>query len=82
LDPLAGSYFIEALTNELEEGAMNYIGTIESLGSGEWKMLYGMIKGIETGFFPERDRGRIIHVPEGSGKEGESRCRGESIHYG
>jgi methylmalonyl-CoA mutase N-terminal domain/subunit len=51
IDPLAGSYFIEALTNELEERAMKYIGSIESLGSGEWKMLSGMIKGIETGFF-------------------------------
>jgi len=51
IDPLAGSYFIEALTNELEERAMKYIGTIESLGSGEWEMLDGMIKGIETGFF-------------------------------
>lgn len=51
IDPLAGSYFIEALTNELEERAMKYIGTIESLDSGEWKMLSGMIKGIETGFF-------------------------------
>ncbi len=51
IDPLAGSYFIEALTNELEERAMKYIRTIESLGSGEWKMLSGMIKGIETGFF-------------------------------
>jgi methylmalonyl-CoA mutase N-terminal domain/subunit len=51
IDPLAGSYYIEALTNELEERAMKYIGSIESLGSGEWKMLSGMIKGIETGFF-------------------------------
>jgi len=51
IDPLAGSYFIEALTNELEERAMKYIGTIEFLGSEEWKMLSGMIKGIETGFF-------------------------------
>jgi methylmalonyl-CoA mutase N-terminal domain/subunit len=51
IDPLAGSYFVEALTNELEERAMKYIGTIESLGSGEWKMLSGMIKGIENGFF-------------------------------
>jgi methylmalonyl-CoA mutase N-terminal domain/subunit len=51
IDPLAGSYFIETLTNELEERAMKYIRTIESLGSGEWKMLSGMIKGIETGFF-------------------------------
>lgn len=51
IDPLAGSYFIEALTNELEERAMKYIGTVESLGRGDWKMLSGMIKGIDTGFF-------------------------------
>lgn len=51
IDPLAGSYFVEALTNEMEERAMKYIGNIESLGSGEWKMLSGVINGIETGFF-------------------------------
>ncbi len=51
IDPLAGSYFVEALTGELEERAMKYIVTVESLGSGEWKMLTGMIKGIENGFF-------------------------------
>lgn len=51
IDPLAGSYFVEALTNELEKRAMEYIRNIESLGSGEWKMLSGMIKGIENGFF-------------------------------
>jgi methylmalonyl-CoA mutase N-terminal domain/subunit len=51
IDPLAGSYFVEALTNELEKRAMEYIRNIESLGSGEWKMHSGMIKGIENGFF-------------------------------
>lgn len=51
IDPLGGSYFVEALTNELEDRALKYIGTIESFGSGEWKMLSGMIKGIENGFF-------------------------------
>jgi methylmalonyl-CoA mutase N-terminal domain/subunit len=51
IDPLAGSYFVEALTNELEKRTMEYIRNIESLGNGEWKMLSGMIKGIENGFF-------------------------------
>jgi len=51
VDPLAGSYFVEALTNELEDRAMKYIERIESMGSGERKMLSGVIKGIETGFF-------------------------------
>jgi methylmalonyl-CoA mutase N-terminal domain/subunit len=51
VDPLAGSYFVETLTNELEDRAMKYIERIESMGSGERKILSGVIKGIETGFF-------------------------------
>jgi methylmalonyl-CoA mutase N-terminal domain/subunit len=43
IDPLAGSYYVEKLTNELEEGAYNYFKKIEEIG--------GVIKGIEKGFF-------------------------------
>ncbi len=43
VDPLGGSYFVEALTNEMEERAMNYIDKIDSMG--------GVIAGIEKGFF-------------------------------
>jgi len=43
IDPLGGSYFIEALTNEMEERAMSYIDKIDSMG--------GVIAGIEKGFF-------------------------------
>jgi methylmalonyl-CoA mutase N-terminal domain/subunit len=43
IDPLGGSYFVEALTNEMEERAMNYIDKIDSMG--------GVIAGIEKGFF-------------------------------
>src|ERR1700681_3813197 len=39
VDPLAGSYFIEALTNELEAAAQEYLGKIDALG--------GMIKALE-----------------------------------
>lgn len=42
VDPLGGSYFIETLTNELEEKAMDYINTIEKLG--------GAVKAIENGY--------------------------------
>jgi methylmalonyl-CoA mutase N-terminal domain/subunit len=42
-DPLAGSYFVEALTNELERDARRYFAQIEALG--------GVIPAIETGFF-------------------------------
>ena len=42
VDPLAGSYYIEALTNEIETRASEYLGKIEALG--------GMIKAIERGY--------------------------------
>jgi methylmalonyl-CoA mutase N-terminal domain/subunit len=42
IDPLAGSYFIESLTNEMEEGALEYLRRIDELG--------GMVRAIELGF--------------------------------
>ena len=42
IDPLAGSYFVEALTNEIEEKAWEYIDKIDGMG--------GMIAAIEKGF--------------------------------
>jgi methylmalonyl-CoA mutase N-terminal domain/subunit len=42
IDPLAGSYFVEALTNEIEEKAWQYIRKIDEMG--------GMIKAIERGY--------------------------------
>ena len=41
-DPLAGSYYIEYLTNQIELKAMEYITKIDNMG--------GMITAIETGF--------------------------------
>lgn len=42
VDPFAGSYVIEKLTNEIEEAAMKYITKIDELG--------GMISAIEQGY--------------------------------
>ncbi len=42
-DPLAGSYFVEAMTNRLESQAYAYFERIEKLG--------GVIPAIEAGFF-------------------------------
>ncbi|HSK63386.1 MAG TPA: methylmalonyl-CoA mutase family protein [Pyrinomonadaceae bacterium] len=41
-DPLAGSYAIEHLTDEVEEGAQEYLKKIEAMG--------GMLRAIETGY--------------------------------
>jgi methylmalonyl-CoA mutase N-terminal domain/subunit len=45
-DPLGGSYFVEALTNEEERGAWDYIHRIDALG--------GMVAAIERGY-PQRE---------------------------
>jgi methylmalonyl-CoA mutase, N-terminal domain len=42
VDPVAGSYAIETLTNEIESGAQAYISRIDALG--------GMLRAIEAGF--------------------------------
>ncbi|MFP4672770.1 MAG: methylmalonyl-CoA mutase family protein, partial [Desulfohalobiaceae bacterium] len=42
IDPLAGSYFVEKLTNEMEEQAWEYIERIDDMG--------GMQQAIEQGF--------------------------------
>ncbi|MCP4633917.1 MAG: methylmalonyl-CoA mutase, partial [candidate division Zixibacteria bacterium] len=43
IDPLAGSYFIESLTDRLEQQAEDYFAEIEKRG--------GVLKAIEEGFF-------------------------------
>ncbi|MFC1561638.1 methylmalonyl-CoA mutase [candidate division KSB1 bacterium] len=43
IDPLAGSYFVESLTNKMEKGAEDYFRQIESIG--------GVVSGIESGWF-------------------------------
>jgi methylmalonyl-CoA mutase N-terminal domain/subunit len=43
VDPLAGSYFVEAMTNQMEQAAYEYFRRIEALG--------GVIPAIEKGFF-------------------------------
>src|SRR5579863_6538964 len=42
IDPLAGSYYVESLTSEIESRAAEYLGKIEVLG--------GMLKAIERGY--------------------------------
>jgi methylmalonyl-CoA mutase N-terminal domain/subunit len=42
IDPLAGSYYIESLTNEIEKRATDYLDKIAAMG--------GMLKAIERGY--------------------------------
>lgn len=43
IDPLAGSYYVESLTDEMEREAEEYFKKIEQLG--------GVVQGIESGWF-------------------------------
>ncbi len=46
VDPLGGSYFVERLTLDMEQGAQGYFDTIDRMG--------GMVEAIEEGF-PQRE---------------------------
>jgi methylmalonyl-CoA mutase N-terminal domain/subunit len=46
VDPLGGSYFVEALTREMEEGSLAYFDQIDRMG--------GMVEAIERGF-PQKE---------------------------
>jgi methylmalonyl-CoA mutase, N-terminal domain len=45
VDPLAGSYYVESLTNEIEKRANDYLQKIEVMG--------GMLKAIERGYIQQ-----------------------------
>jgi methylmalonyl-CoA mutase, N-terminal domain len=45
IDPLAGSYYVESLTDEIESGAHELITQVDALG--------GAAKAIEAGFFQD-----------------------------
>ena len=46
VDPLGGSYFVESLTKQMEDGAYDYFAKIDAMG--------GMVEAIEKGF-PQRE---------------------------
>ena len=72
IDPLGGSYFVEALTSKIEEQAEEYFARIEEMGNGS--ILEGMLVGIERGFFQSEiadaafreqeryEKGRLVKV--------------------
>lgn len=60
VDPLGGSYFMEALTDKVEGEALAYIEEIDNMGRGPWKPEFassstiddgGCVQGIHKGYF-------------------------------
>jgi methylmalonyl-CoA mutase N-terminal domain/subunit len=72
IDPLGGSYFVEALTDRMEQAAEEYFAKIKDMGQGS--MLEGMLAGIERGYFQSEiadaayreqelyEKGRLVKV--------------------
>jgi methylmalonyl-CoA mutase N-terminal domain/subunit len=67
IDPLGGSYVIEALTNKMEKEAFDYIKSIDELG--------GIIKAIDIGF-PQKE------IADAAYKYQQELDRGEKVIVG
>ena len=62
VDPIGGSYYVEWLTDKIEEEAMRYIEKIDEMG--------GMVKAIENGF-PQREIQRSAYEKQKAIDSGE-----------
>jgi len=59
IDPLGGSWFIEALTDRIEAEAEDYFSAIEEMGDGS--ILDGMLAGIERAYFQKEMADAAFH---------------------
>jgi methylmalonyl-CoA mutase N-terminal domain/subunit len=62
VDPLGGSYFVERLTLDMEQGAFDYFGKLDAMG--------GMVRAIERGF-PQKEIGDASYVYQRAVENGE-----------
>jgi len=58
VDPLGGSIFVESMTNNIEEAALDYIDKIDEMGGGS--MHQGMLQAISSGYI-EREIARSAY---------------------
>ncbi|HVM30704.1 MAG TPA: methylmalonyl-CoA mutase family protein [Candidatus Limnocylindrales bacterium] len=71
VDPLGGSWFVEALTNEVERQTWAYLDEIDRLG--------GMVKAIEAGY-PQREIGEAAYRFQRELDAGEREIVGVNVH--
>ena len=62
IDPLGGSWFVEALTDETERAAEDYFSKIDDMGNGS--ILDGMLSGIEQGYFQQEIADAAFHYQQ------------------
>ncbi len=61
VDPLAGSYYVESLTNEIEKRADDYLEKIQAMG--------GMLKAIERGYVQQEIQNAAYEYQQAVDKE-------------
>ena len=66
IDPLAGSYYVESLTNEIEKRAAEYLEKIDALG--------GMLKAIERAYVQQEIQNAAYEYQQ-RGRSAGSNCR-------
>lgn len=71
VDPLGGSYYVEALTNEMEKRTLAYLGEIEDHG--------GIVKTIETGWI-QQEIARSAYVRQKEIDEGKRKVIGVNMY--
>ena len=71
VDPLGGSYFVEKLTRDMEDGARGYFDEIDRMG--------GMVAAIEAGFPAAGDRRELVPVSAGGRGPGEDDRRRQRL---
>ncbi len=62
IDPLGGSWFVEELTDRIEEEAEAYFARIDDMGNGS--ILDGMLAGIEEGYFQREIADAAFHYQQ------------------
>jgi methylmalonyl-CoA mutase N-terminal domain/subunit len=67
VDPLGGSFFVEALTNKMEQGTLDYFDRIDAMG--------GMVEAVEKGF-PQREIQESAYQYQKALARGEQRIVG------
>jgi methylmalonyl-CoA mutase N-terminal domain/subunit len=73
IDPLGGSWFVEALTDRMEEEAEAYFARIREMGGGSF--LDGVLAGIESGYFQKE-------IAEAAYRQQLKEERGEKVVVG
>ncbi|HEV8334972.1 MAG TPA: methylmalonyl-CoA mutase family protein [Candidatus Polarisedimenticolia bacterium] len=71
VDPLGGSYYVEALTSRIEEGAQGYLDRIDRMG--------GVIPALESGFIA-REIQEAAYRTQRAVESGEQRVVGVNCH--